>query len=222
MKLKIALLAAAVVVASAAPAQAVTVLLHSSNVGITSMNYTVTGNTVDIYETWGNVGRGFLELRGLDASVDYTINKHITNNTGADWSRFANELLDPGVDPADPQPQPAWVPANFSTSSDLDGLSFAQGSGLPRTSTAFSSLLVDELTDARDFLDFYNGSVSGAGGTDLVTFGIRDNLANNQPFLLAQRPNESSIPDVPEPTTLLLLGGGLMAGAAARRRRRQG
>ena len=31
-------------------------------------------------------------------------------------------------------------------------VSFAQGSGLPRTSTVFGSTLVDELSDARDFI----------------------------------------------------------------------
>ncbi len=219
MRLKIVLLAMAVAALAAAPAQAVTVSLHSSNVGITSMNYTVTGTTLDIYETWGALGRGFLEIDGLDNI--YTVNKHITNNTGVSWTRFSNELLDPGLDAGDPQPQPGFVPAGFSTSTDVDGLSFAQGGGIPRTSTAFSGLLVDELTDNRDFLEFYNGTVSGAGGTDLVSFGLSDNQPlNNQPFLLAQRPNERSVPEVPEPTTLLLLGGGLMAGAVARRRRR--
>ncbi len=219
MRLRVMLLATLAVVMVAAPAQAITVTLHSSNVGITSMNYTVTGTTLDIYETWGAVGRGFLEINGHDDI--YTVNKHITNNTGVDWTRFSNELLDPGLDDLDPQPQPSWVPAGFSTSTDLDGLSFAQGAGIPRTSTVFKSLLVDELTDMRDFLDFYDGTISGLGGTDIISYGLSDNQPqNNQPFLLAQRPNEASVPDIPEPATLLLLGGGLLAGAAARRRRR--
>ena len=220
MRLRIALLAALVVVMVAAPAQAVTVALHSSNVGITSMNYSVTGSVIDIYETWGVVGYGFLEINGLDGFTAFTVNKHITNNTGVAWTRFSNELLDPGLDPEDPA-QPGWVPAGFSTSSDDDGLSFAQGAGIPRTSVAFSGLMVDELTDARDFLDFYNGTVLGTGGIDLISYGLNDNQPqNNQPFLLAQRPNEQAVPDIPEPATLLLLGGGLLAGAASRRRRR--
>ena len=228
MRLRIALMVLGAVLVGAMPAQAVmgiSVSLHSSNVGITSMNYTVTGNTIDIYETWGALGRGFLEINGLDTAVDYVVNKHITNNSGVDWNRFSNELLDPaGQDEDadhDPSPQPGWVPNGFSTSSETDGLSFAQGSGIPRTSTAFGMLVVDELGDERDFMDFFDGTVSGMGGTDLISFGLRDNYpCGNQPFLLAQRPNESSVPQVPEPATLLLLGTGLAAGAFARRRRR--
>lgn len=228
MRRRIALLALLAVLVGAVPAQAtvgISVMLPSSNVGITSMNYNVIGTTINIYETWGTVGRGFLEIQGLESGVNYVVNKEIINSTGVDWNRFSNELLDPAGQLEDvmydPTPQPGWVPTGFSTSNDYDGLSFAQGSPIPRTSNAFSSLLVDEVTDERDFLDFYNGTVSGAGGMDLVSFGLRDNDANaNEPFLLAQRPNESSVPEVPEPATLLLLGIGLGAGAFARRRRR--
>jgi hypothetical protein len=221
MRARIFVLGAALVLVGAVPAQAVTVTLYSSNVGITSMSYSVSGTVIDVYETWGAEGYGFLRFDGLTAGVDYTLNKHLTNLTGTGWNRFANELLDPAgdyFDRYDPSPQPDWVPLGYTTSNDQDGLSFAQAVNIPRTSTAFQSLLVDELTDQRDFLDFYNGYVAGDGGTDLVSYGLRDNGGFNQPFLLAQRPNEKSIPEIPEPSTLLLLGGGLLTAWGARRR----
>ncbi|HEY0284792.1 MAG TPA: PEP-CTERM sorting domain-containing protein, partial [Vicinamibacterales bacterium] len=151
--------------------------------------------------------------------------KQITNNSGTAWTRLANELLDPGGDAEDgndPQPYPAFVPGGFSTSSDLDGLSFAQGSGLPRASDAFASVFEDELTDARDFLDFFTGSVPN-GGTFLVTYGLRDNAGDNQPFLLVQRPNTQSRPEatIPEPATMFLVGGGLTALVRRRLKRKQ-
>ena len=58
--------------------------------------------------------------------------------------------------------------------------------------------------------------MSGAGGEDTVSFGLTD-YSNNQPFLLAQRPNEFTEPAIPEPTTMLLMGLGL-AGVALRKR----
>lgn len=182
-----------------------------ANSPITSFSYVISGYTVDIYETWTGSGRGFIEVWDLVQSQNYTIRKHITNSTGVSWNLFSNELLDPGPDAEDfqydPMPYPSWVPAGFTTSNDMDGLSYAQGSGIPRTSTAFSVLQVDELSDARDFLQFSNGLVAGTGGFDLQSFGLRDNRQQNgvnQPFLLAQRPNEYSV--IPEPGTALLVG----------------
>ena len=145
--------------------------------------------------------------------------KIITNNTGVSWSRFANELLDPagdGNDADDPVPQPGFVPAGFSTSNDNDGLSFAQGSGIARTSTSFTDVFSDELTDARDFIDFFNGTVAD-GGSDTVSFGLRNNISPaNEPFLLVQRPNQSSR-DLPVPGTLALVALGLLGLRASRR-----
>jgi hypothetical protein len=201
------------------------VSLHSSNAGIGTMNFSFDAgtNTITIEEDWTSVAMGALLISGLDTGVDYTVLKIITNNSGSDWTRLANELLDPSGDDDDtendPQPYPSFVPAGFSTSSDFDGLSFAQGSGLPRTSTAFASVFADELTDARDFLDFFEGLVASGSAAFEMTYGLRDN-ASNQPFLLVQRPNVSSRePEIPEPATYLLIGSALLGIAHYRRRR---
>lgn len=206
---------------STTAAQAVPVVsLHSSNVGIGSISYTVSGNTITIEEDWTSTGIGILEIDGLDSGADYTVEKLITNNSGSAWNSFANELLDPAGDREDaindPSPQPGFVPSGFSTSNDVDGLSFAQGSGIPRTSAQFADVFVDELTDVRDFIDFDNGLVPD-GGTDTVSYGLRDN-SDNQPFLLVQRPNERSI-EVPLPASLPLFIAGLAVLGLLYRRR---
>jgi len=209
------LILTAVFVLAFGTANAVTIGLHSSNAGIGTMSYSVSGTNIYIWEDWDAAGRGFLQMDEVTPGEFYTVHKYITNNTGIDWDHFSNELLDPGPDADDATPQPTWIPAGYSSSNDSDGLHFAQSSGIPRTSEHFSSLIADELAD-RDYLDFFGGLVSGAGGTDTVSFGLYDR--GNQPFLLAQRPNEFTNEEViPEPTTMLLFGLGL-AGVAIRKR----
>ena len=202
--------------------------LDPSNLGIGTLNtaFDPVSNTIILDEDWTSFLMGSVLISGLDPGVDYTVVKEITNNSGVTWTRLANELLDPAGDQndtdSDPMPYPAFVPVGFSTSNDFDGLSFAQGSGLPRTSTAFASVFEDEFTDARDFLDFFNGTVLD-GESFTVIYGLRDNSGVNQPFLLVQRPNVTSRPEttVPEPATMFLVGGGLAALVRRRLKRKQ-
>jgi hypothetical protein len=197
---------------AAAQSSAVTVALYDpGNSGIGSISYEVSGTLITVTENWTGSGSGILSFRGLAAGVNYTLRKIINNNSGDSWTRFANELLDPldNNDSNDVTPYPGFVPTGFSTSNDFDGLSFAQGSGISRTSTTWSTVTADELTDARDFLDFSNGTLAN-GSSDTMQFGLRDNSGANQPFLLIQRPNASStsVPDAG--STFALLGLSLL------------
>lgn len=202
----------ATLMAASSAAFAQTAIVGAGNVGITALEVSVSGNTITLFETWGASGPGSIEFRGLDNGANYTVIKNITNLTGTSWTSFANELLPPGKGVPG---QPSFIPAGFQPSDDFDGLSFAQGSGLPRTSTIFGSLAVDELA-GRDYLDF-SGGLWGTGVNGEITFGLRDN-GGNQPFLLFQRPNEfTSVVPVPAALPLLLSGMGIF-GFLARRR----
>ena len=215
----IALVATAIALPSAASAACT-----AFNTSFSTFSCTVNNNnhTINITEVWGgSLSQAFVKIDGLDSNA-YQVTKTITNNTGTSWISFANELLDPAGqanDRLDPQPYPGFVPMGYTTSNDNDGLSFNQGGGSTRSSSAFSQNAADEFTDARDFLDFFNGSVAN-GTTFTVTYGIID-TGNNEPFLLAQRANVRSVGAVPEPATwgMMLVGfGGI--GAAMRRRTR--
>jgi hypothetical protein len=79
-------------------------------------------------------------------------------------------------------------------------------------------VLADELTDRRDFLDFFNGLLATGGVDNVMTFGLT-NGSSDSIFLLAQRPNEfSSV--IPVPAALPLLASGLLAFGLFSRRRK--
>lgn len=202
-------------------AQSIT-LFNPGTSGIDSGSFGVvidsTTNTVTLRETWTSSAASFVQFTGFTGT--WTVNKLITNNSGVAWNRFANELLDPlsNNDGSDVLPYPAFVPANFTTSNDGDLLSFNQAGVIPRTSSAFASVFADELTDVRDFLDFFNGVLAIGGVDNVMTFGVT-NASSDNIFLLAQRPNEFSTV-IPVPGALPLLASGLLAFGLFSRRRR--
>lgn len=221
MKLyKIMLLAAAAISLPTAASAAITIVQHPGTT-LGAFSFSVVGNVITINETWTNTNNVFLRFDGLTQGTSYTVIKRIINNSGFAWTSIANELLDPVLDANDPRPQPGFVPAGYSTSSDTDGLSFDQGGSIPRISSAFPTVVVDENTDARDFIDFLGGA-GVASGAPLFTlqYGLID-TGDNQPFLLSQRVNVRSINAVPEPGTWLMMfaGFGVVGGAMRRRAR---
>lgn len=174
---------------------------------LAAFSYSVdeTTRTITLNETWDRNTNDAVDLLiegwtyGLQS---WTINKYVTNNTGADWDWFSNELLQ----------------SDRAQSPDKDGMSFAQ-LGVPvvsRTSDRFASVEVNE-TGGEDYLKFFDGIVAN-GDTVYMQFGLtnrRDTDVTN-PFYLRQL-----APSVPEPATwAMLIAGFGMVGLSFRRRRR--
>lgn len=203
----------------------------SSGIELSSYSYdiNVSRRTMNINTTWTSTAPSFLIIGGLGTGyAEWRVVLNFNNATGADWTSFALELLDPSGNTNDANydalVQPDFIPAGYSSSNDLDGLSFAQGGLVLRTSDVFATVDADEL-DTRDFLDYLDG-IALVGGSGALEFGLRDTVyGENQPFLLALRPNEVSVAPagdpVPLPSALLLFGAGLLGLTGIRVRKRQ-
>lgn len=139
------------------------------------------------------------EVAGFTAC--FFLTKEVTNASGETWNFYDHELQE----------------ELGTASSEGDGLSFAQGltSVRPYTSDVFDS--VDEETQERDYINFFDGSVAD-GETVSFAYWISDNSPEDE-FFLRQRPNFSTTSTVPEPATIFLFGLGLLGISAVSRLR---
>lgn len=94
------------------------------------------------------------------------------NLTGAFWRFYDHELQEiAGV-----------------SSSENDGLSFAQGLGAIRPYTSDRYTQADEVTDVRDFINFYRGAGVNPGESVRFDYFVTDTIPNQQ-FYIRQRPD---------------------------------
>jgi PEP-CTERM motif len=175
----------------------------------------VSGNQISFDLAFGLSGPLYLMVKGLDARENYQVTANLSGPPG---TNLTAEILTPapgGGNQQGPNTQPAYVPAGFSTSTDYDGFSVAQGSALER-----SFLLAGESGLGVLATEFNANApvVLPGNGNDLAVmlFGVRGTGGGK--FLIGLDPGHPLA--TPEPGAMLLVGTGLVAVARVVRKRR--
>lgn len=213
----VALAVAALLTAGGASADPISVSVYDSSASISDL--TTAGRNINIDLSSSFAEPVFL-LFNVQSGVNYQVSMTLPS---ASWSNLTVEVLNSALGPDngnDPDDQPAYVPAGWSTSNKDDGYSFAQGSDLMRSllvgSTSFA-LTADENTHAHDLLSF-SGFASGAA---ILSFGLRTYNGSGA-FLVRLAATAGDALPTPEPASMMLIGAGLIGTASAIRRRVKG